>query len=142
MNPGQLAIVGLGALLVVGIGAALMMSGGDGPDDGLGGGADVVPPPATSTAQPGTAPEPLKPVTQVGSGATVATARATHYDPDNPPPPPKAEALDYVCKRHVDPSKSVKFVLEGQNYYFCSDACLAKFKEDPHTLLHKRSLGE
>ena len=50
-----------------------------------------------------------------------------------PPDSKKDEAvLDPVCGMTVNPSKSAgKHEHDGQTYYFCSQHCLAKFKENP-----------
>jgi P-type Cu+ transporter len=43
---------------------------------------------------------------------------------------------DPVCGMNVEPSTaSGKYEYNGQTYYFCSQPCLTKFKEDPETFL-------
>ncbi len=134
MNGVQSAVIGIGALLVVGVGAALMFGGGGAEtDEGLG--TPEVMTPATTRDTPQEAPTPLeKPKTQ-GSGATIATARATHYDPNNPPVQPAQTFRDYVCRRQVPVEGGITTNHEGTTYHFCSEACRDKFVADPHTIL-------
>jgi Cu+-exporting ATPase len=54
--------------------------------------------------------------------------------------------IDPICGMEVDPSSAVgKHEHSGQTYYFCSQHCLAKFKEDPDKFLklqqHERGHG-
>lgn len=140
MNGAQGVMIGVGALLVVGVGVGLMLSGGDKPiDDGLGGGEL---PTTTQVQTPATAPAPLPRPKTVGSGATLATARAMPYDPNNPPQPPAQVWTDIVCRREVPDAKAVSYRHEEVTYHFCSEGCLAKFKADPETIRMKAALGE
>ena len=41
------------------------------------------------------------------------------------------KAKDLVCGMMVDKAKATKLTHEGADYYFCSDACVGKFKADP-----------
>ena len=51
-------------------------------------------------------------------------------------------AKDPVCGMDVEEnSAAAKHVYKGQAYYFCSDHCLAKFKEDPDEFLKSHGLG-
>jgi Cu+-exporting ATPase len=44
--------------------------------------------------------------------------------------------IDPICKMEVDESSAArKYEYQGQTYYFCSQNCLAKFKEDPEKFL-------
>lgn len=139
MNGAQGLMVGLGALLVIGVGAALMLGGGDAPNGGeLSTGTST---PTTTTQQPGKAPEPLQPVTQEGSGAVVATARAKHFDPDAPPPAAPTTVRDYVCGRQASLADKIMAEHMGATYYFCCEACKAKFVEDPETILMRAQHG-
>ena len=55
----------------------------------------------------------------------------------------KIGAKDPVCGMDVDPAKTEHhFMHEGQEYYFCSGHCLAKFKENPESYLHKNETVE
>jgi len=38
---------------------------------------------------------------------------------------------DPVCGMMIDKTKAIKHTHEGADYYFCADACLAKFKAEP-----------
>ncbi|HET7909973.1 MAG TPA: YHS domain-containing protein, partial [Nitrospira sp.] len=41
-------------------------------------------------------------------------------------------AIDPICGMTVDPDNAaVKHEHNGQTYYFCSEHCVAKFKENP-----------
>ena len=45
--------------------------------------------------------------------------------------------IDPVCGMTVDPSSAAGyFEHEGRTYYFCSQHCLHKFREDPERFLH------
>ena len=48
---------------------------------------------------------------------------------------------DPVCGMTVDPlSASVKkYNFEKENYYFCSDGCLGKFKNEPHKYIKPKT---
>ncbi|MHC5018948.1 MAG: YHS domain-containing protein [Planctomycetota bacterium] len=140
MNGAQGLMVGLGALLVIGVGAALMVGGGETPANG--GLTTGTPTPETAAPQPGTAPDPLKPLTQEGSGAVVSTARAKHFDPDAPPPPPPTTVLDYVCGRQASLADKITAEHMGTTYYFCCEACRTKFVEDPETVLMRAQHGD
>ncbi len=40
--------------------------------------------------------------------------------------------VDPVCGMSVDPKTAkIKALVEGQNYYFCADACRKAFEENP-----------
>jgi YHS domain-containing protein len=41
------------------------------------------------------------------------------------------KAKDPICGMMVDKAKSIKHTHEGADYYFCADACVAKFKAEP-----------
>ena len=44
--------------------------------------------------------------------------------------------IDPICGMEVEPGNAAgKHVHNGQTYYFCSQHCLAKFKEDPEKFL-------
>src|SRR4029078_6454542 len=50
--------------------------------------------------------------------------------------------IDPICGMQVDPERAAaSYAYNGQNYYFCSQHCLAKFKQDPVSFL-KSSAGE
>ena len=52
-------------------------------------------------------------------------------------PSAPASELDPVCHMKVDPGKAAgTSVFEGTTYYFCSPACLSRFKADPEKYLH------
>jgi P-type Cu+ transporter len=52
-------------------------------------------------------------------------------------------ATDPVCGMTVDPSKAAgKYDHNGQTYYFCSQHCLTKFKEDPEKFLKPSTTGD
>lgn len=59
-------------------------------------------------------------------GARHRTAEHRHVDP--------------VCGMAVDETRPV--VHEGQTYYFCSDACVAKFKADPWRYVQKSTAAD
>jgi YHS domain-containing protein len=40
-------------------------------------------------------------------------------------------AKDPICGMMVDKAKATKLTHEGADYFFCSDACVTKFKADP-----------
>src|SRR5262245_48749512 len=49
-------------------------------------------------------------------------------------------AIDPICGMNVDAENAVgKYNHKGQAYYFCSQDCLAKFKEDPEKALRTQS---
>lgn len=148
MNGVQGAIAGLVALAVVGGGAFFMLAGGGGPaTPGTLGNTDVQPVTAGTATPTGDvgddgAPIPLPIPKVVGSGATVATAQATHYDPNNPPEQPAQTFLDYVCRRQVPADRGITLIHMGTTYHFCTEACRAKFEKTPDDILFKRSHGE
>ena len=41
------------------------------------------------------------------------------------------KAKDPICGMMVDKAKAQKVTHEGADYFFCADACVAKFKADP-----------
>jgi len=41
------------------------------------------------------------------------------------------KAKDPICGMMIDKAKATKVTHEGADYFFCSDACVAKFKADP-----------
>jgi len=41
------------------------------------------------------------------------------------------KAKDPICGMMIAKDKAIKHTHEGADYYFCADACLAKFKADP-----------
>ena len=41
------------------------------------------------------------------------------------------KAKDPICGMMIDKAKSIKHTHEGADYFFCADACVAKFKADP-----------
>ncbi len=44
--------------------------------------------------------------------------------------------IDPICGMNVEPNSAAgSHVHNGQTYYFCSQHCLAKFKEDPERFL-------
>jgi P-type Cu+ transporter len=44
--------------------------------------------------------------------------------------------IDPICGMQVEPNTAAgKFDYKGQTYYFCSQHCLAEFKESPETFL-------
>src|SRR5437667_7347791 len=48
----------------------------------------------------------------------------------------ESAAIDPVCGMSVKPSAATgKYEYKGQTYFFCSQNCLAKFKEDTEKLL-------
>jgi P-type Cu+ transporter len=52
----------------------------------------------------------------------------------------ETRATDPVCGMTVDPSKAAgKHRHNGQTYYFCSQHCLTKFREDPEKFLAQQS---
>src|SRR5262245_33434997 len=52
----------------------------------------------------------------------------------------KSVMIDPICGMDVEPSNAAfNQVYDGQNYFFCSHHCLAKFKEDPEKFLKSRS---
>src|SRR5919204_6210130 len=49
-------------------------------------------------------------------------------------------AKDPICGMHVEPSSAAgRYEYNGQTYYFCSQHCLAKFREDPEKFLKSQS---
>lgn len=44
---------------------------------------------------------------------------------------PVEKAKDYVCGMMIPKATAIKHTHEGADYYFCADACLAKFKAEP-----------
>src|SRR5262249_1876008 len=45
--------------------------------------------------------------------------------------------IDPICGMEVEPGKAAgNHVHNGQPYFFCSEHCLAKFKEDPEKFLN------
>lgn len=41
-------------------------------------------------------------------------------------------AQDPVCRMHVEEARAAAmFEHQGRRYYFCSEGCLARFKENP-----------
>ena len=50
--------------------------------------------------------------------------------------------IDPICGMEVEPGNAAgKHVRNGQTYYFCSQHCLAKFKEDPEKFLESPASG-
>ena len=50
--------------------------------------------------------------------------------------------IDPICGMTVEPGNAAgKHVYNGQNYFFCSHHCLAKFKEDPEKFLKSPARG-
>ena len=46
--------------------------------------------------------------------------------------------IDPFCGMNVEPNSAAgSHVHNGQTYYFCSQHCLAKFKEDPEKFLNR-----
>src|ERR1700722_13629544 len=46
---------------------------------------------------------------------------------------------DPVCGMHVDPQNAAGSVAyQGENYYFCSKGCAAKFQADPEKYLNRK----
>src|SRR5690348_18462029 len=44
--------------------------------------------------------------------------------------------IDPICGMTVGPERAAgTYAYNGQNYYFCSQRCLTKFKEDPEKFL-------
>lgn len=43
--------------------------------------------------------------------------------------------IDPVCGMVVKEEESLSFEYEGKKYYFCSQVCYEKFKEDPKKYL-------
>ena len=41
------------------------------------------------------------------------------------------KAIDPVCKMPVDKATSAKVAHDGTDYFFCSETCVKKFKDDP-----------
>jgi Cu+-exporting ATPase len=65
-----------------------------------------------------------------------------HHTEKHATPPPVADTptlIDPVCGMKVpaDSPRSAEF--DGENYVFCSDGCLEKFKNDPASVLAKRA---
>ncbi len=51
--------------------------------------------------------------------------------------------IDPICGMTVEPGNAAgKHVYNGQTYYFCSQHCLAKFKEDPEKFLKSPATNE
>src|SRR6266508_3823074 len=49
---------------------------------------------------------------------------------------------DPICGMQVEPSSAAeKYEYNGQTYYFCSQHCLAKFKEDPEKFVNSSTAG-
>src|SRR5918912_4110851 len=47
---------------------------------------------------------------------------------------PKTEFIDPVCGMKVDPDTAAgSYEQDGRTYYFCSKACLNKFRQDPES---------
>jgi YHS domain-containing protein len=56
------------------------------------------------------------------------------HDHNQMPSAPAAtgdKAKDPICGMMIAKDKAIKHTHEGADYYFCADACLAKFKADP-----------
>ncbi|MGZ8434492.1 MAG: heavy metal translocating P-type ATPase [Candidatus Binatia bacterium] len=50
--------------------------------------------------------------------------------------------IDPICGMNVEPKSAAgSYVHSGQTYYFCSQHCLAKFKEDPEKFLKSPTTG-
>ena len=50
--------------------------------------------------------------------------------------------MDPICGMNVEPNSAAgSHVHNGQTYYFCSQHCLAKFKEDPERFLKSPADG-
>jgi len=50
---------------------------------------------------------------------------------------PQPEFVDPVCgMKTTEESQFMKYEYEGQAFYFCSDTCLTKFKENPEKYIH------
>ncbi len=45
--------------------------------------------------------------------------------------PSADKAIDPICKMPVDKAKSAKVTHDGTDYFFCSENCVKKFKDDP-----------
>jgi YHS domain-containing protein len=66
-----------------------------------------------------------------------SAAPADARQPNNRKP---SVAIDPVCGMTVDPNTAAeKYEYNGQTYFFCSQHCLAKFKEDPEKFLNSRT---
>ena len=51
-------------------------------------------------------------------------------------------AIDPICGMNVEPARAAaKYEHDGQVYYFCSQHCLTKFKEDPEKFLRAPTQG-
>ncbi len=46
--------------------------------------------------------------------------------------PAVEKAKDPVCEMMIPKSTAIKHTHEGADYYFCAQACVDKFKADPH----------
>jgi len=50
---------------------------------------------------------------------------------------------DPICGMNVEPDRAAgSYEHNGQTYYFCSQHCLAKFKEDPEKFLKSPAAGQ
>ncbi|HEY3037328.1 MAG TPA: YHS domain-containing protein, partial [Pyrinomonadaceae bacterium] len=48
--------------------------------------------------------------------------------------------VDPICRMNVEPGRAAgSHIYNGQTYYFCSQHCLAKFKEDPEKFLKSQT---
>lgn len=54
-----------------------------------------------------------------------------------PPDQSQGSFVDPICQMHVDESSQWQTAYAGNKYYFCSQRCLAKFKENPETALNE-----
>ncbi len=50
----------------------------------------------------------------------------------------ETQPKDPVCGMSVDSSSKLRFTYQGKEYYFCSEGCLASFKENPEQFLEKK----
>lgn len=48
-----------------------------------------------------------------------------------PPTAPGAKAKDLVCKMDVHTDGALTNTYQGRTFYFCSEECRDRFKEDP-----------
>jgi YHS domain-containing protein len=83
-----------------------------------------------------------------GSVVLIATGRASAQGATGAPnsvvqaggtqaQPQPAETKDPVCGMKVDPAKALKETYKNKTYYFCSDTCQKKFKQDPEKYIKK-----
>ena len=65
--------------------------------------------------------------------SSVMTAHEDHVKDSSKP----TRYTDPVCGMSTDENVFLPYFHDGQTYYFCSEDCLAKFKEAPEQYLHK-----